>query len=87
MNETRLDLPALGVRRPLLTLVLNLLIAIAGISAAAESASATHTTPATISTTRMWLAQRSKRMVSTVLGKPMTWLPALQVNSWSTGMA
>jgi hydrophobe/amphiphile efflux-1 (HAE1) family protein len=33
MNETRLDLPALGVRRPLLALVLNLLIAIAGISA------------------------------------------------------
>lgn len=25
MNETRLDLPALGVRRPLLALVLNLL--------------------------------------------------------------
>jgi len=33
MSETRLDLPALGVRRPLLVLVLNLLIAIAGIAA------------------------------------------------------
>ncbi|MCB2052429.1 MAG: efflux RND transporter permease subunit, partial [Novosphingobium sp.] len=32
MDDTRLDLPALGVRRPLLALVLNLLIAIAGIS-------------------------------------------------------